>query len=67
MKDLIEALTIFAKYTDKGRVVNCEHDQMFICIDPALVTEQDTTRLTELSFHKDNSGGYFWSYRFGSC
>ena len=35
MKDLIEALQIFSKYTDTGWPTHCEHDVMYICgVDP---------------------------------
>jgi hypothetical protein len=65
MKDLIEALTIFSKY-DSGDNINCEHDELLICIDPYDVSEEDINRLEELSFTPNDVGG-FSSYRFGSC
>lgn len=65
MKELIEALTIFMKYDD-GRVTHCEHDELFICIDPSEVSEEDLKRLEELSFTPNSVDG-FSSFRFGSC
>lgn len=65
MKDLIEALTIFAKY-DEDDNVHCEHDELFICIDPSEVSEEDLKRLEELSFTPNSVDG-FSSFRFGSC
>lgn len=65
MYDLIEALTIFAKYDD-GDNVHCEHDEIFICIDPEEVSEEDLYRLEQLSFRPNDVDG-FSSFRFGSC
>jgi len=68
MKDLIEALTILAKYGDPYAPTHCEHDVLYVCIDPSQVSEADKTRLVELSFHPDTeNGGGFRSFRFGSC
>jgi hypothetical protein len=65
MKDLIEALTIFAKYTTED-VINCSHDELAVCVDPKTVNIEDKARLKELSF-RVNADGYFYSFRFGSC
>lgn len=71
MKDLIEALTIFAKYTDAEFPTHCEHDVLTVCVDPALVTAVDKARLEELGFHAGKEGSdqedSFYSFRFGSC
>jgi len=69
MKDLIEALTILAKYMDPEQKwpTHCEHDVLYVChIDEEDVSEEDTKRLDELGFHPSEEGG-FQSYRFGSC
>lgn len=66
MKDLIEALTIFAKYTDDAHPTSCEHDELMVCVDPKLVSTEDLARLAELSF-SPHAGDYFYSFRFGSC
>ena len=67
MKDLIEALTIFAKYTDDEHPTICAHDMLYVLVDPAQVTAEDRTRLEALSFiphYRDNN---FFSPRFGSA
>ncbi len=71
MRDLIEALTIFLKYTDPEKPnvsdTNCEHDQLIVCIDPARVTSEDLARLDELGFSANEDDENFYSYRHGSC
>jgi hypothetical protein len=64
---LIEALTIFTKYTDKEYVTHCEHDVLHVFVDPNTVTPEDKDRLKVLGFHSSNvSGDYmFISYRHG--
>ena len=65
MKDLIEALQIFLKYTQDRYPTNCNHDELRVSVDPTIVSEEDITRLEQLGFvayHED-----FISYRFGSC
>lgn len=68
MKDLIEALTIFAKYTDKRHPTCCEHDVMYVQVNPSIVTAADVERLEALGFHADRDDlENFNSSRFGSC
>jgi hypothetical protein len=70
MKDLIEALTIFAKYApDSYSPVHCEHDVMTVVRPiPEEVSEEDKARLDELGFFVGSEyGEYFQSYRFGSA
>ena len=69
MKDLIEALIIFAKYMDPEQKwpTHCEHDILYVChIEEADVSEEDIKRLDELGFFPSEEGG-FQSFRFGSC
>ena len=69
MKDLIEALTILAKYMDPEQKwpTYCEHDVLYVChIEPADVSEEDIEQLEELGFFPNEYSG-FQSYRFGSC
>ena len=66
MDDLIEALTIFRKYGNPEWPTNCNHDELSVCIDPEIVSDDDKKRLEELSFTPDDDGG-FQSFRFGSC
>lgn len=66
MDDLIEALTIFRKYANPDYPTHCEHDTLWICIDPELVTdEDDIKRLDELGFFLSDDG--FQSFKFGSA
>jgi len=71
MKDLIEALTIFLKYTDIEYPTHCEHGVLTVCVDPALVTAADKDRLEELGFDAGEDGSDqecgFYSFRFGCC
>lgn len=65
MKDLIEALTILAKYIDPEEKWHCEHDVLYVChINEEDVSEEDMKRLGELGFFPSDEGG-FMSYRFG--
>jgi len=66
MDDLIEALTIFRRYSSARFPTACEHDEMYVCVDPAVVSDVDKARLAELSFCPCDAGS-FKSYRFGSC
>lgn len=67
MKDLIEALTVFAKYTDDRRPTCCEHDHLYVLVDPEKVTHEDKQRLEDLGFIADENEGHFYSFRFGSA
>lgn len=66
MKDLIEALTIFAKYKNNENPTHCEHDVLYVVgITKEEVSEEDRARLDVLGFFYSNDG---WkSYRFGSA
>jgi len=69
MNDLIEALTILAKYGNPNYPTHCEHDSLYVDIAPELVSKEDIIRLEELGFmvgEEEFEGGFF-SYRFGSC
>lgn len=70
MKDLIEALTILAKYIDSEErcPTYCEHDVLHVCgVNNEEVSEEDLKRLDELGFFLDEDGEGFMSFRFGSC
>lgn len=67
MEDLIKALQIFLKYGNPRNPTHCEHDVMFVAIDPADVSEDDKDKLNDLGFYSDDEDGGFKSYRFGSC
>lgn len=66
MDDLIEALTIFRKYTNESNPTNCSHDVLAVCdIEEGAVSAEDVARLDTLGFFWDDE---CWiSYRFGSC
>lgn len=69
MDDLIEALTIMRKYGNPEWPTHCEHDQLFVAIDPRLVASEDLLHLEELGFSVGD-GDYehgFVSFKFGSC
>ena len=68
MKDLIEALTIFSKYTDTRCPTICSHDMLSIAgVDREQVSEEDRKRLEELDFIWDDDDEFYFSYRFGSA
>lgn len=76
MQDLVEALSILAKYQgpDPRSPTHCEHDVFAVCGIPfGAVTSEDATRLDQLGFILcgDDSGehepGTWISFRFGSC
>lgn len=69
MKKLIEALNIFLKYANPDYPFHCEHDYLYVDINPELVSEEDKAALDELGFFIDEEygGDGFGSYRYGSC
>ena len=69
MKDLIEALTIFAKYANVVCPTHCEHDVLMImAVDRAAMTADDIARVETLGFYWSEGDFDCWqSYRFGSA
>lgn len=67
MKDLIEALQIFAKYTEAYAPTFTSHDTLHVDVNPELVSEKEMKRLEELGFEIDEEFDCFYSFRFGSC
>ena len=68
MKDLIEALTILLKYGNPEYPTVCEHDILYIWIDPADVSNEDLEKLNSLGvFPSDDLNGCFISYKYGSA
>jgi len=65
--DLIEALTILRKYGNPSSPTHCEHDELTVCIDPALVSTKDKARLVDLGLFVDEDYECFKSYRFGNA
>lgn len=66
MDELIEALQLMAKRAKPAYPFHCEHDELTVCIDPALFPPEEIERLQELGFHSDG-GGSFYSFRYGSA
>lgn len=69
MNDLIKALQIFAKYGNPQWPTCCEHDVLYVLIDPSLVSEEDKTALDALGFSpgEDEYSESFYSYKFGAA
>jgi len=70
MEELIKALNILLKYGNPKWPTHCEHDALYIVgIDPSKVSGEDTAALDELGFFidRDNEGGVFMSFKFGSA
>lgn len=67
MKDLIEALTIFAKYTKEYAPTHCEHDVFIVhYVGEDVPTEDERKRLDELGFLWMDEYDGWGSFRFGS-
>lgn len=67
MNDLIEALQIFAKYTNEECPTWCRHDELHVNVDVDDVSDEDKEKLEKLGFYVDYEFNDFRSYRFGSC
>lgn len=65
MKQLIQALNIFAKYIgDSEQPISCERDILFVNCDPNLVSNEDKALLSKLGF--DDNGCSFFSDKYSS-
>ena len=64
MSDLIKALQIFLKYGDPRWPTHCEHDVMYVCINPEIVSREDKVVLDKLGFFVGPDD--FQSFKFGS-
>lgn len=71
MEDLIKAFQIFLKYDNPEWPTHCEHDIMFVCIDPDKVPEEAKEELEKLGFtaakNHDQGGDCFYSFKYGSA
>jgi len=68
MEELIEALTIFAKYKNEKWPTHCEHDVLCVVgVGEEEPSEQDRKRLKELSFEWNDEYDCWSSFRFGSA
>lgn len=66
MDDLIKALQIFRKYGNPTYPTHCEHDELYIMINPELVSFEDKLALEDLGFRIAHDET-FVSTRFGSA
>lgn len=67
MKDLVRAFQIFARYTDNEYPTSCEHDQLYVHVNPSQVSHKDISELENLGFDIDYDLECFTSTKFGSC
>lgn len=65
MSKLIKALQIFLKYGDIPYPTHCSHEELIVCVDPSIVSDEDKAELEELGFYEEND--YFQSFRYGSA
>ena len=66
MEDLIKALQIFLKYGNKKYPTSCEHDMLYVDVDPSIVSDKDKKTLDELGFFFDDENDCFASFKYGS-
>lgn len=52
-KELAEAFTIFAKYSDEDYQIGGEHDVLYVYVNPNEVSKEDLERLEALGFEAD--------------
>ncbi len=67
MEQLIEALKIFSKYSNAEFPTGCEHDELYVYVDPAIVSDEDRARLEELGFYTIEFNDCFISTKYGSA
>lgn len=68
MKDLIEALTIFAKYSTTEWPTNCDHDWLGIMrVRQEQPTPEERERLGELGFLWSDEYDCWGSFKYGSA
>ncbi len=65
MKEIIQALQIFLKYGNPHSPFHCEHDTLYVMIEPQIVSVEDKAALRELGFIAASDN--FVSHRFGSA
>lgn len=71
MEDLIRAFQIFLRYGNVPYPTHCEHDVMYVMVNPAHVTDEDKAVLDELGFYPADEDDYiqdvFYSFKYGSA
>ena len=68
MKELIKALQILSKYVEgysEKYPTHCEHDELYVIVNPEKVSDEDIAELDRLGFFPQDD--CFVSYRYGSC
>jgi hypothetical protein len=63
--NLIRALTIFRKYGNTSYPTVCQHDEMYVLVDPEIVSKDDIIELDLLGFDVDNESTCFKSFAYG--
>ncbi len=67
MDDLIEALRMLKTYENPQWPTHCEHDVLWVLVDPSLVSPSDIETLDKLGFFADEEDECFKSYKYGSA
>lgn len=72
MNDLIAALSLIESKLDPDSYsykypIQCEHDDMYICVDVDLFTDEEIAKLDKWGFCREDGYDGFVSHRFGSC
>lgn len=67
LANLIEALKLALAYENLERPFHCEHDVLYLMLDPADVSEPDLRRFESYGFSKSDDGPYFESFNYGSA
>ena len=68
MNELIKALQILSKYVEgynKNYPTHCEHNELYVIVNPSKVSEDDKEELYKLGFFPEDE--HFVSYKYGSC
>ena len=67
MDELIEALQIFLKYDNNKYPTACDHDILYVFVNPSAVSSDDIETLANLGFLPSEGGTCFISFRYGSA
>lgn len=54
-------------FEEKDASDYCNHDELWVDIEPEKVSEEDLEMLRTLGFFPFEDGSGFYSFRFGSC
>lgn len=65
MKELIEALQLLSKYEQPEYPFHCEHDVLYVYVDPEKFTKEELETLYEKGFFVEDD--HFESFKYGSC